>query len=73
VIGARSLEEMVMKLKKPRRVMILVKAGSAVDDFIHKLACIFIVSFDFAQANYKAKLYQHHCLSPDVLDQEHFF
>jgi len=38
VIGARSLEEMVRNLKKPRRVMLLVKAGSAVDDFIQKLA-----------------------------------
>ncbi|XP_033221672.1 6-phosphogluconate dehydrogenase, decarboxylating [Belonocnema kinseyi] len=37
VIGAFSLEEMVSKLKKPRRVMLLVKAGSAVDDFIAKL------------------------------------
>ena len=26
------------KLKKPRRVMMLVKAGSAVDDFIDKIA-----------------------------------
>ncbi|XP_013774147.1 6-phosphogluconate dehydrogenase, decarboxylating isoform X2 [Limulus polyphemus] len=37
VIGAHSLEEMVAKLKKPRRVMMLVKAGQAVDDFIDKL------------------------------------
>ncbi|KAJ9599171.1 hypothetical protein L9F63_010348, partial [Diploptera punctata] len=37
VIGAYSLEEMVQKLKKPRRVMMLVKAGQAVDDFITKL------------------------------------
>ncbi|KAJ1528425.1 hypothetical protein ONE63_006837 [Megalurothrips usitatus] len=37
IIGAHSLEEMVAKLKKPRRVMMLVKAGSAVDDFIAKL------------------------------------
>ena len=37
VIGARSLEEMVGKLKKPRRVILLVKAGSAVDAFIDKL------------------------------------
>uniref|UniRef100_A0A8B9S793 6-phosphogluconate dehydrogenase, decarboxylating n=1 Tax=Apteryx owenii TaxID=8824 RepID=A0A8B9S793_APTOW len=37
VIGARSLEEMVSKLKKPRRIILLVKAGSAVDDFINKL------------------------------------
>nr|CAD7426715.1 unnamed protein product [Timema monikensis] len=37
VIGAHSLEEMVSKLKKPRRVMLLVKAGQAVDDFVAKL------------------------------------
>lgn len=37
IIGAKSLEEMVSKLKSPRRVMLLVKAGSAVDDFIDKL------------------------------------
>ncbi|XP_013381376.1 6-phosphogluconate dehydrogenase, decarboxylating isoform X1 [Lingula anatina] len=37
VIGAKSLEEMVKTLKKPRRVMMLVKAGSAVDAFIEKL------------------------------------
>lgn len=44
VIGAHSLEEMVAKLKKPRRVMLLVKAGSAVDDFIGKLASIVFLS-----------------------------
>ncbi|XP_001600933.1 6-phosphogluconate dehydrogenase, decarboxylating [Nasonia vitripennis] len=37
VVGAFSLEEMVAKLKKPKRVMLLVKAGSAVDAFIDKL------------------------------------
>lgn len=37
VIGAHSLEEMVSTLKKPRRIILLVKAGSAVDDFINKL------------------------------------
>jgi 6-phosphogluconate dehydrogenase len=37
VVGAHSLEEMVAKLKRPRRVMLLVKAGQAVDDFIDKL------------------------------------
>ena len=31
------MEEMVGKLKRPRRVMILVKAGAAVDAFIDKL------------------------------------
>ncbi|XP_055515637.1 6-phosphogluconate dehydrogenase, decarboxylating isoform X2 [Leucoraja erinacea] len=37
VIGAHSLEEMVKTLKKPRRIVMLVKAGEAVDDFIQKL------------------------------------
>uniref|UniRef100_A0A3Q4GHE1 6-phosphogluconate dehydrogenase NADP-binding domain-containing protein n=1 Tax=Neolamprologus brichardi TaxID=32507 RepID=A0A3Q4GHE1_NEOBR len=37
VIGAESLEDMVTKLKKPRRIILLVKAGQAVDDFIDKL------------------------------------
>ena len=41
VVGAKSLEEMVAKLKKPRRVMMLVKAGAAVDDFIQKLASVY--------------------------------
>lgn len=37
IIGAHSLKEMVSKLKTPRRVILLVKAGSAVDDFIGQL------------------------------------
>ncbi|XP_076163999.1 phosphogluconate dehydrogenase [Ptiloglossa arizonensis] len=37
VIGAYSLKEMVLKLKSPRRVMLLVKAGPAVDAFIEQL------------------------------------
>merc|ERR1719151_30323 len=37
VVGAHSLEEMVAKLKSPRRVMLLVKAGAPVDAFIDKL------------------------------------
>jgi 6-phosphogluconate dehydrogenase len=37
VIGAHSLEEMVQLLKKPRRVMLMVKAGSPVDEFIEHL------------------------------------
>ena len=35
--GAHSIAEMVSKLKRPRRVMMLVKAGQAVDDFIEQL------------------------------------
>lgn len=37
VLGAHSIEEMVAKLKRPRRVMLLVKAGQAVDDFIEQI------------------------------------
>src|SRR3989454_2331900 len=37
VIGAHSLEEMVGLLKKPRRVMLMVKAGPPVDEFIEHL------------------------------------
>ena len=37
VLGAHSIEEMVSKLKRPRRVMMLVKAGKPVDDFIEQV------------------------------------
>ncbi|VDP16804.1 unnamed protein product [Soboliphyme baturini] len=37
IIGANSLEEMVNKLKNPRIVMLMVKAGKPVDDFIELL------------------------------------
>ena len=35
--GCHSIEELVAALKRPRKVMMLVKAGSAVDDFIELL------------------------------------
>jgi len=37
IVGAHSLEEFVESLAKPRRVMMLVKAGDPVDKFIEKL------------------------------------
>ncbi|MFO1476279.1 MAG: decarboxylating NADP(+)-dependent phosphogluconate dehydrogenase [Verrucomicrobiota bacterium] len=37
VLGAHSLEEMVSMLKRPRRVMLMVKAGKPVDEFIEHL------------------------------------
>jgi 6-phosphogluconate dehydrogenase len=37
VIGAHSIEEMVGLLKRPRKIMLMVKAGKAVDDFIEAL------------------------------------
>jgi 6-phosphogluconate dehydrogenase len=38
VIGTHDLEEFISKLKKPRKVMLMVKAGKAVDAFIDKIA-----------------------------------
>ncbi|KDN38867.1 putative 6-phosphogluconate dehydrogenase [Tilletiaria anomala UBC 951] len=37
VVGAKSIEEFVAKLKRPRKIILLVKAGSAVDAFIDQL------------------------------------
>lgn len=37
VCGARSVPELVASLKHPRRIMLMVKAGAAVDDFISQL------------------------------------
>ena len=37
IIGTYSLEELVASLSKPRKVMMMVKAGKPVDDFIEKL------------------------------------
>jgi 6-phosphogluconate dehydrogenase len=37
ILGAHSLQEMAGLLKRPRRVMLMVKAGQAVDDFIETL------------------------------------
>ena len=36
-IAAHSIEELCRSLKRPRKVMLLVKAGQAVDDFIEQL------------------------------------
>ncbi|NLC68297.1 MAG: decarboxylating NADP(+)-dependent phosphogluconate dehydrogenase [Clostridiaceae bacterium] len=37
IIGTYSLEELVGALKKPRKIMLMVKAGKPVDDFIEML------------------------------------
>ncbi|HOF19274.1 MAG TPA: NAD(P)-binding domain-containing protein, partial [Phycisphaerae bacterium] len=37
ILGTHSIEEFVASLKRPRRAMLLVKAGQAVDDFIELL------------------------------------
>ena len=40
IVGAHSLQEMVSKLKRPKRVMLMVQAGKAVDDFIEQLVSL---------------------------------
>ena len=37
IIGADSVEDLISKLQRPRKVMLMVKAGKAVDDFIEML------------------------------------
>ncbi|KWU41729.1 putative 6-phosphogluconate dehydrogenase [Rhodotorula sp. JG-1b] len=37
IVGAHSVEELCAKLKTPRKIILLVKAGQAVDDFIAQL------------------------------------
>ncbi len=37
IIGAHSIEELVRSLARPRKIMVMVKAGSAVDDMINTL------------------------------------
>ena len=37
IIGAHSVAELVKALKRPRKVMMMVKAGKAVDDFIEQV------------------------------------
>jgi 6-phosphogluconate dehydrogenase len=37
IIGCKSIEEFVASLNKPRKVMLMVKAGQPVDDFIEQL------------------------------------
>jgi 6-phosphogluconate dehydrogenase len=37
IIGCKTIEELVASLKAPRKIMLMVKAGQAVDDFIELL------------------------------------
>src|SRR5438128_5466698 len=38
IVGALAIPELVANLKRPRKVMVMVKAGSAVDDMIAQVA-----------------------------------
>ena len=56
IVGARSPEELVSKLAKPRRVMLMVQAGSAVDRVIETLARLLDpgdVLIDGGNSNYR--------------------
>ena len=62
ILGATSIAEMVAKLKKPRRVMLMVKAGAAVDEFIEQLLPLLeaatsssMVAFPFEDTNRRVK------------------
>ena len=46
IVGTYSLEELVGSLEKPRRVMMMIKAGSAVDDMIEKLLALAVGDVD---------------------------
>ena len=46
IIGASSLEDMVSKLKTPKIVFLMVKAGQPVDDFIQNLVGVCVWSAD---------------------------
>ncbi len=37
IIGCKSIQELAANLKRPRKVMLMVKAGKAVDDFIEQV------------------------------------
>jgi 6-phosphogluconate dehydrogenase len=37
IVGAYSIAELASKLKRPRKIILLVKAGQPVDDFIDQL------------------------------------
>ena len=40
IVGCHTLEELKNALEKPRKVMLMVKAGQAVDDYIEKLVAL---------------------------------
>jgi 6-phosphogluconate dehydrogenase len=37
ILGARTIDDMIKLLKRPRKIMLMVKAGSSVDEYIEKL------------------------------------
>ncbi|GFS27934.1 6-phosphogluconate dehydrogenase, decarboxylating [Elysia marginata] len=65
IIGATSLENMVASLKKPRRVMMLVKAGAAVDAFIDSVVPLLEkgdIIIDGGNSEYRDTIRRHNSL-----------
>ena len=54
IVGAHSAQEFVAKLKKPRRMMLLVQAGKAVDDFIELLLNSGVEQGDIISQSYQS-------------------
>ncbi len=40
VVAARTLDELVAQLERPRRIMLMIKAGAPVDEMLHKLSLL---------------------------------
>ena len=55
VLGAHSIEEMISKLKRPRRIMLMIKAGKAVDEQIEVPVAIDVEKGFFSAGWYAAR------------------
>jgi len=65
IIGTHSLEALVAALKKPRRVMLMIKAGQAVDDLIEALLPYLEagdIIIDGGNSNYQDSIRRTHTL-----------
>lgn len=56
IVGGKSIEDFISKLKRPRKVMLMIKAGPAVDEFINSILPLLEkgdVLIDGGNSNYK--------------------